>query len=82
MFNITVESGIKHHQIKETKNQHYNILVTSGQSVLLVDDNQEYPDKTFNLLQVNEKLVHIKFYQVHLYMVMDENKTNNFSGYK
>ena len=79
MFNITVESGIKHHQIKETKNQHYNILVTS---VLLFDDNQEYPDKTFNLLQVNEKLVHINFYQVHLYMVMDENKTNNFSGDK
>jgi hypothetical protein len=38
----------------------------------------EYPEKTSDLPQINDKLYHIKLYQV--YLAMGEIQTHNFSG--
>jgi hypothetical protein len=54
-----------------------NISVISWRSVLLVKET-EYPEKTTDMSQVNDKLYHTLLYRV--YVTMNRVRIHNFSG--
>ena len=79
LFYIRIYVNVTHTRdsIVEFNTTFNNISVKSWWSVLLVKET-EYPEKTSDLLQVNDNLYQIIFYRVHL--VMSGILFHNFNG--